>query len=141
MLVLLQQHRSHQAGDGCVVGDDARDADEEFDHLVHALQQVGALNPAQVLLREVAEGQTSSLASSMSSVALGKRSASEAARSSQRNSISSALSWANTLRRAAVPMPWCALGIRCSKLRENCTRQRCKAQPCSGRAIQLWRKR
>jgi len=49
---------------------------------------------------------TSSLASSMSSVALGKRSAGEAARSSQRDSISSALSWANTLRNAAVTMPW-----------------------------------
>jgi len=52
------------------------------------------------------KASTSSLASSMSSVALGKRSASEAAKSSQRDSISSALSWANTLRKAAVTMPW-----------------------------------
>ena len=52
------------------------------------------------------KASTSSLASCMSAAALGKRSASEAARSSQRDSISSALSWANTLRRAAVTMPW-----------------------------------
>ena len=48
---------------------------------------------------------TSSRASAMSSAALGKRSASELARSSQRLRISAALSWANTERRAAVTMP------------------------------------
>ena len=41
------------------------------------------------------KASTSSLASCMSAAALGKRSASEAARSSQRDSISSAVSWAN----------------------------------------------
>jgi hypothetical protein len=58
-----------------------------------------------VLQREVTEGQHASLASFMSSAALGKRSASETARSSQRLRITPAFSWANTLRRAAVTMP------------------------------------
>ena len=57
MLVLLQQHCPHQAGDGCVVGKDADDAGAALDLLVEALQQVGAPDLAPVGLREVAEGQ------------------------------------------------------------------------------------
>jgi len=57
VLVLLQQHRTHQAGDGSVVGEDPDDAGAAFDLLVHALEQVGAPDLAPVGLREVAEGQ------------------------------------------------------------------------------------
>ena len=57
VLVLLQQHRAHQAGDGGIVGEDADDAGAAFDLLIHPLQQVGAPDLAPVLLREVAEGQ------------------------------------------------------------------------------------
>jgi hypothetical protein len=42
VLVLLQQHSSHQAGDGGVVGEDAEDAGAAFDLLIDPLQQVGA---------------------------------------------------------------------------------------------------
>ena len=61
------------------------------------------------------KARTSSLASSISSVALGKRSASELAKSSQRLAILLASSWANTERSAAVTMPWWAFGTRCSR--------------------------
>ena len=55
------------------------------------------------------------MACSISSVALGKRSASELAKSSQRLAILLASSWANTERSAAVTMPWWAFGTRCSR--------------------------
>ena len=57
MLVLLQQHCSHQAGDGSVVGEDPDDAGAALDLLVHALEQVGAPDLPPVGLREVAECQ------------------------------------------------------------------------------------
>ena len=97
---------SQQAGDGCVVGKDADDAGPPFDLLVEAFQQVGAPDLAPVLVREAMEGQHVVRGSSMTSVALGKRSASDAARSSQPLSISLASSWANPERRAAVTLPW-----------------------------------
>ena len=50
VLVLLQQHRPHQAGDRGVVGEDSNDAGASFDFLVHPLQQVGAPDLAPVLL-------------------------------------------------------------------------------------------
>jgi hypothetical protein len=57
VLVLLQQHRTHQAGDGRVVGEDADNAGAPFDLLVHPLEQVGAPELAPVTDWEVAEGQ------------------------------------------------------------------------------------
>ena len=57
VLVLLQQHRPHQAGDRGVVGEDSNDAGASFDFLVHPLQQVGAPDLAPVVLGEVAESQ------------------------------------------------------------------------------------
>jgi hypothetical protein len=44
MLVLLQQHRPHQAGDGGVVGKDADDASGELSLLIDLVKQVGAPN-------------------------------------------------------------------------------------------------
>ena len=89
---------------------------------VDPLQQVGAPDLAPVVFREVAvaEGFSAGVGQHVllglvqwppadfvySAAALGKRSASEAARSSQRDSISAAVSWANTDRNAAVTMPW-----------------------------------
>ena len=101
MLVLLQQHRPHQAGDRGVVGEDSNDAGASFDFLVHPLQQVGAPDLAPVVLGEVAEGQHVLLGLVHECSGLGEALMHEAARSSQRDSISSALSWANTDRRAA----------------------------------------
>ena len=114
VLVLLQQHRPHQTGDRVVIGEDPDHAGTAFDFLVDALQQVGAPDLFPVLLGEVAERQHALPGLLQwppadfvySAAALGKRSAREEARSSQRDSISSAVSWANTLRRAAVTMPW-----------------------------------
>ena len=57
VLVLLQQHRSHQAGDGGIVGKDAHNPGAAFYLLVDPLQQVGAPDLAPVVLGEVAEGQ------------------------------------------------------------------------------------
>ena len=57
MLVLLQQHRPHQACDRRVVGEDAHHAGAALDFLVDALEQVGAPDLAPVGLREVAEGE------------------------------------------------------------------------------------
>ena len=60
VLVLLQQHRPHQAGDGRVVGEDADDASAalllrrrlRLDLLVDPLEQVGAPDLAPVILGE-----------------------------------------------------------------------------------------
>ena len=57
-LVQLQHHRSHQACDRGVVGEDAHHADAAFDLLVDALQQVGAPQLAPVADWEVAEAVT-----------------------------------------------------------------------------------
>jgi hypothetical protein len=80
------------------------------------VQQVGGQNFFPMVLGDVAIDATfsegvanmSSLASWMSAAALGKRSASEAARSSQRDLNFSAVSWAITLRRPSVTIPRCA---------------------------------
>jgi len=53
VLVLLQQHRPHQAGDGGVVGEDADHAGAALDLLVDAIEQVGAPDLAPVGLWEV----------------------------------------------------------------------------------------
>jgi hypothetical protein len=102
--------RSRPEAIGGVVGEDAHNPCAALDLLVHPLQQVGTPDLFPVGLREVAERQYVLLGLVQwppadfvySAAALGKRSASEAARSSQRAS----LSWANTLRKAAVTMPW-----------------------------------
>ena len=89
---------------------------------VAPLQQVGAPDLAPVVLGEVAvsEGFSAGVGqivlfglvqwppsdSVYSVAALGKRSASEAARPSERDAISSAVSWGNTDRKAAMTMPW-----------------------------------
>jgi hypothetical protein len=91
VLVLLQQHRPHQAGDGGVVGEDA---DDTVRRLISSLTRSSRL--VLQTLRQWCCGKwrnasTSSRASCMSSAALGKRSASEAARSSQRLRSRSAL--------------------------------------------------
>ena len=57
VLVLLQQHRAHQAGDRCIVGDDPHDAGAAFDFLVDALEQVGAPDLSSVLIWEVPESE------------------------------------------------------------------------------------
>ena len=57
VLVLLQQHRPHQAGDRRVVGKDAHDPGAALDFFIDPLQQVGAPDLAPVVLGEMAEGQ------------------------------------------------------------------------------------
>ena len=57
VLVLLQQHRTHQAGDRRVVGEDADHAGTAFDFLIDALEQVGAPDLSPVLGWEVVEGE------------------------------------------------------------------------------------
>ena len=57
VLVLLQQHRPHQAGDGGVVGEDADHPGAALDFFIDPLQQVGAPDLFPVVLGEVAEGQ------------------------------------------------------------------------------------
>ena len=57
MLIQLQQHGTHVAGDRRVVGEDADDTGTPFDLHVDQLPQVGAPDLAPVGLREVAEGQ------------------------------------------------------------------------------------
>jgi hypothetical protein len=57
VLVLLQQHRPHQAGDGGVVGEDADDAGAALDFFIDPLQQVGAPYLSPMVLGEVAECQ------------------------------------------------------------------------------------
>ena len=114
VLVLLQQHRSHQAGVDAVGRRPlAATLGKMPTTLVRRLISSFTRSSRLVLqtffqwsLGKWRKASTSSLASCISAAALGKRSASEAARSSQRDSISSALSWANTLRRAAVTIFW-----------------------------------
>ncbi len=48
VLILLQQHRTHQSHDGGVIGKDAHDAGAALDFLVDALEQVGAPQLAPV---------------------------------------------------------------------------------------------
>ena len=57
VLVLLQQHRPHQAGDRRVVGEDAHNPGTALDFFIDPLQQVGAPDLFPVGLREVAERQ------------------------------------------------------------------------------------
>ena len=57
VLVLLQQHRTHQAGNRRVVGEDSDHAGTAFDFLIDALEQVGAPDLSPVLVWEVAEGE------------------------------------------------------------------------------------
>jgi hypothetical protein len=57
VLVLLQQHRSHQACNGGIVGEDPDDAGAALDFLVDPLEQVGAPDLSPVLIREVPEGE------------------------------------------------------------------------------------
>jgi len=57
VLVLLQQHRSHQALDRRIVGEDAHHAGAALDFLVDALEQVGAPDLFPVLGREVTESE------------------------------------------------------------------------------------
>ena len=57
VLVLLQQHRPHQAGDRSVVGEDPHDVGAALDLLVEPLEPVGAPDLFPVVLGEVAEGQ------------------------------------------------------------------------------------
>ena len=52
VLVLLKQHRPHQAGDRGIDGDDSDDAGATFNFLIHPLPQVGAPNLAPVVLGE-----------------------------------------------------------------------------------------
>jgi len=57
MLVLLPQHRAHQAGDRVVIQGDADDAGAALDLLVDPLQQVGAPDLLSVGLWQVSERQ------------------------------------------------------------------------------------
>ncbi len=111
VLILLQPHRTHEAGDRGVVREDVNHPSAAFDLLIDAIEQVGAPVLLPMLLREVAERQQVLPGLSQwppadfvySSAALGKRSAREPDTPSQRLRISPAFSWANTLRRAALP--------------------------------------
>ncbi len=55
VLMLLKQHRSHQAGDRRVVGENALHAGAALDFFIDSLEQVGAPDLFPVGLREVAE--------------------------------------------------------------------------------------
>jgi hypothetical protein len=123
------QHCPHQAGDRGVVREDPDDAGAAFDLLVEAFLQIGAPHFFQWGCGKWRKARTSSLACSISSGALGKRSASELAKPSQRLAISLASSWANTERSAAVTMPWWSFGTRCSRFRAKGSRQRVRRSP------------
>jgi hypothetical protein len=57
VLVLLQQHSPHQAGNGGVVGEDPHHAGAALDFLVDPLEQVGAPDLLPLRLWEVPEGE------------------------------------------------------------------------------------
>ena len=105
VLVLLQQHRTHQ---GVIAASLGKMPTTRVRRLISSLTRSSRL-VLQTFLQcwsgKWRKASTSSLASIMSSAALGKRSASELARSSPRASISAAVAWANTERSAAVTMP------------------------------------
>lgn len=70
VLVLLQQHRPHQARDRGLVREDASPPSVAFDLLIDALEQVGAPDFFQWGSGKWRNAPTSSLASSISSAAL-----------------------------------------------------------------------
>lgn len=76
VLLLLKQHRSHQTGDRCIVGQDTDYTGAALDFSIKPLEQVVLQTILQCCSGKWRKASTSSLASIMSSAALGRRSAS-----------------------------------------------------------------
>ena len=61
LVVLLEQDGADEAGDGCLVGEDADDVRAALDLLVEAFQGVGRVDLGAVILGKAHEGQHVSL--------------------------------------------------------------------------------